>query len=195
MKACIYMHACCALPQEGLQGELAGFTAITACLHLHWQCYAGYLQCTPWSCHHLQHLTAVHDQQMQRAHGSQVWALDSNECLQCAQAGPPDKYAECLPAGAATDCQLGLTLAHRNVWQAIAEAKQGAAWVFECALTLRCGMAAHSTSVRREVQTVGALGAVLVMRPAPWATRKRAGYALLSACCLQQQQPVDICLS
>jgi hypothetical protein len=50
-----------------------------------------------------------------------------------AQAGPPDKYAECLPAGAATDCQFGLTLAHRNVWQAIARAKQGAAWVFECA--------------------------------------------------------------
>lgn len=51
-----------------------------------------------------------------------------------AQAGPPDKYAECLPAGAATDCQFGLTLAHRNVWSAIADAKHGAAWVFECAL-------------------------------------------------------------
>ncbi len=50
------------------------------------------------------------------------------------QAGPPDKYAECLPAGAATDCQFGLTLAHRNVWSAIADAKHGAAWVFECAL-------------------------------------------------------------
>ncbi|KAK9828076.1 hypothetical protein WJX81_000538 [Elliptochloris bilobata] len=47
------------------------------------------------------------------------------------QAGPPDKYAECLPAGAATDCQFGLTLAHRNVWHAIAAAKHGAAWVFE----------------------------------------------------------------
>ncbi len=58
-----------------------------------------------------------------------------HDCRACAraQAGPPDKYAECLPAGAATDCQFGLTLAHRNVWQAIARAKQGAAWVFECA--------------------------------------------------------------
>ena len=45
--------------------------------------------------------------------------------------GSLEEFSECLPAGSATDCQAGLTMAHMNAWKALAQSGEYAAWVFE----------------------------------------------------------------
>lgn len=47
------------------------------------------------------------------------------------QLGSLEEFTECMPAGSAVDCQVGLTLSHMNVWKALAASEEGAAWVFE----------------------------------------------------------------
>jgi hypothetical protein len=47
------------------------------------------------------------------------------------QVGSLEEFSECLPAGSATDCQAGLTMAHMSAWKALAQSGEYAAWVFE----------------------------------------------------------------
>ncbi len=60
----------------------------------------------------------------------------SNGCGGPEQVGSLETYSECMPAGSAVDCQVGLTLSHMAVWKALAHSGQPAAWVFEYALHL-----------------------------------------------------------